>query len=371
MANALPDPKLLDTQIDLERNNLRTDKLDLTYGELASMYQDGELIIAPEYQRLFRWAPFQKAKFIESILLGFPIPAIFVAENESGVWELVDGLQRVSTILEFMGLLAHPDDKSLILPASRLEMPEGTTRLPALDGFTFDELSFRSRMSVKRASCRVEVIKVGSASNMKYEVFERLNTGSVRLTDQEIRNCIFRSANPEFMRWVDELAKFDPFSSSLGLSELQVSSMYDRGLVLRFFTLKNNLANFRHEVEPFITAYTRDVVEKTLPFDMGSEEQVFKAVFKLITDALGDDAWRHYRGERHRGAFSVYVFDALSVGVARNLEKLSLTPLNEVRRLMLRLKESPMFIENIGGGANTRVKMQTRLNAAISVLGTD
>ena len=76
----------LDHEIARGRNEIRTDKLDMSYGEITNLYEDQELIIRPEYQRLFRWTPTQKSRFIESILLGFPTPAIFVAEDEQGVW---------------------------------------------------------------------------------------------------------------------------------------------------------------------------------------------------------------------------------------------------------------------------------------------
>src|SRR4051812_28863839 len=104
VAKSSEEARALDAQIDIERNNLRTDKIDLSYGELASMYERQELIITPEYQRLFRWDADKQANFIESLLLGFPVPAIFVAEGDNGVWELVDGLQRISTVFEFMGV---------------------------------------------------------------------------------------------------------------------------------------------------------------------------------------------------------------------------------------------------------------------------
>lgn len=108
----------LEQQISDERARLSTDRMDISFGELINMYKAGELVIRPEYQRLFRWKGSQKTALIESVLLGIPIPPIFVAEDEEGVWELVDGLQRVSTIISFFGdlddsLLAVPFDDSL------------------------------------------------------------------------------------------------------------------------------------------------------------------------------------------------------------------------------------------------------------------
>jgi hypothetical protein len=204
----------LDAEIDRERNNLRTDKLDISYGELASLYESQELVIAPEYQRLFRWSADQRANFIESLLLGFPVPAIFVAETEAGIWELVDGLQRVSTVFEFFGIL-NDATGTRVAPSRISFSAKERQKLPHLDGCAFDQLSLRSRLAIRRLPCRVEVIKVGSAPQMKYDVFERLNTGGSGLEPQEIRNAIFRASDPDFMDFCDELAGYAPFAGAL------------------------------------------------------------------------------------------------------------------------------------------------------------
>lgn len=85
MPNTIDRAESLDKEIASTRNDIRTDKLDVSYGELANLYENEELVIKPEYQRLFRWTPTQKSRFIESILLGFPTPAIFVAEDKHGI----------------------------------------------------------------------------------------------------------------------------------------------------------------------------------------------------------------------------------------------------------------------------------------------
>ncbi|WP_170320052.1 DUF262 domain-containing protein [Polyangium spumosum] len=357
----------LDKHIDATRNTIRTDKLDITYGELATMYEGGELKISPEYQRLFRWNIGQKTRFVETMLLGIPTPAIFVAEDDHGRWELVDGLQRISTVLEFMGLLRDPDGN--IKPPSKLEVPSPRMLLAGLDGFTFEDLSYRSKMTIKRASCRVEVIKVGSKNKMKYEVFERLNTGGAVLTHQEIRNCIFRATDPGFMDWVDDLARHQSFADNLGLSELQRDSMFDRGLVLRYFTMKNAAEEFDHDVEPFITDYVRGVLEGKRPFERTEEARTFRRTFDLLGGALSDDAWRHYRDGRHRGAFSVYLFDVLSVGVARNIDIIERLTLEELRQRCVDVKTNPEFIKNTGPGANTKPRTLARFAVCFQILG--
>jgi len=94
-------------EIKLKSKEISTDSYSMSIGELVSMYKDGELNIHPEFQRFYRWKPEQKSRFIESILLGIPIPSIFVSQDPTGKWEVIDGLQRISTILQTMGELKN------------------------------------------------------------------------------------------------------------------------------------------------------------------------------------------------------------------------------------------------------------------------
>ena len=95
----------LQSEIDKMAKEIRTDKYPMSIGELASIYNAGDIDVHPEFQRIFRWDIIQKSNLIESILLGIPIPPIFVSQNEKGIWDVIDGQQRLSTIFEFMGIL--------------------------------------------------------------------------------------------------------------------------------------------------------------------------------------------------------------------------------------------------------------------------
>ena len=95
----------LQDEIIFKKKDISTDGYPMSIGELINLYKDGELDIHPEFQRFFRWTPTQRTKLIESILLGIPIPSIFVSQRKDGVWDVVDGLQRLSTIFEFIGIL--------------------------------------------------------------------------------------------------------------------------------------------------------------------------------------------------------------------------------------------------------------------------
>ena len=125
----------LATEIEKAKRSVITDAYQMSIGEIVNLYKNSELIINPNFQRLYRWELYQKSRLVESILLGIPLPSIFVFETDKGKWELVDGLQRVSTLLEFMGLLKDPDTNRLRPPIALI----GTKYLPSLSGVVWEE----------------------------------------------------------------------------------------------------------------------------------------------------------------------------------------------------------------------------------------
>ena len=151
------------------RNSLSSDRVDMSFGELINMYTNGELVIDPEFQRLFRWDISQRTRFVESLLLGIPIPSIFVAEDNDGRWEIVDGLQRISTILSFFGLLKDQKKNGWVLEKGSI--------VEELDGFGISDIPLKFQLNLKRSSCRVEVIKWDNDYDMRFELFNRFHTG--------------------------------------------------------------------------------------------------------------------------------------------------------------------------------------------------
>lgn len=136
-------------------------------------------------------------------MLGIPIPSIFVSQRDDGVWDVIDGLQRLSTIFEFLGELR--DEVGVKLPPSKLL---ATEYLPSLKDKMWEnedtENSFTSsqRLSLKRSKLDIRIIKKESDKDTKYELFQRLNTGGTSLSPQEVRNCLMVMINKEFYRWV-------------------------------------------------------------------------------------------------------------------------------------------------------------------------
>ena len=211
----------LENEIQQKSKEIKTDEYSMSIGEVLSLYRDNEIDIHPEFQRFFRWSDLQKTKLIESILLGIPIPPIYVSQREDGVWDVIDGLQRLSTILEFTGELKTEDGN--VLPPKRLME---TKYLPSLEDKIWkvvneDEnlISQSLKLIFKRSKLHFVIIKKESDSDAKYELFQRLNTLGSSLSDQEFRNCLIVMYNRDFFNWMKNVAEFGPFQNCIALSD--------------------------------------------------------------------------------------------------------------------------------------------------------
>ena len=179
---------------------IKTDSYSMSIGELVNLYRDRDLDIHPEFQRVYRWTDYQKTRLIESVLLGIPIPPIFVAQRQDGVWDVVDGVQRLSTILQFMGEMLN-EKRTPVQPL----ILQKTKFLPSLEGKKWkaekknDPNAFtrEQQLYVKRAKIDVNIVLKESDEKSKYELFMRLNTGGSDLSAQEVLNCLMIMAYPE------------------------------------------------------------------------------------------------------------------------------------------------------------------------------
>ncbi|MFO0952419.1 MAG: DUF262 domain-containing protein [Isosphaeraceae bacterium] len=312
----------LQMQIDERRKEIHTDGYSMSIGEIQNLYLDGDLDIHPEFQRFFRWNIQQKSRWIESILLGIPLPSVFVSQQQDGKWDVVDGLQRLSTILEFMGILR--DEERKLLPPLVLE---GATYLKALDKKKWSDphdpensLTAEQQRYVKRAKIDIKIILRQSHESAQYELFQRLNSGGSGLTAQELRNCMLVSINRDVFYWLASLTKHEPFQRCISLPEKLYKEAYDMELALRFILLRRIPLK---DLPPYGTPLGEFLTEKMVEMassprlDRKEEEAAFKGVFDLLDTALESDSFRKFdqRKGRFTGGFSVSAFEVIGLGI--------------------------------------------------------
>ena len=322
----------LEEEIVNARKKIVTDGYEMSVGEILSLYREKEIYVDPDYQRLFRWTDSQKTRFIESLLLGIPIPPIFVFQTPKGTWELVDGLQRLSTILELAGILHDPDGN--LVPASSLR---GTELLPSLAGKHWeassgddqDALPVNQQLHIKRARIRVEILKSDSDVDAKFELFQRLNTGGSSLSEQEVRNCVLVMLNREFFKWLQRLSLDEAFTTTFPVSETAQSEQRPIEMALRFIAYRRIPYQRGFDVNEYLDRAARDLT-KLQQIDLAAEEELFRWTFAQLKDCLGENAFKRWDGSRHSGASLLSGFEVIAVGVASN--RAALAALDDVQR---------------------------------------
>ena len=361
----------LDQEIKDRRAEVRTDGYPMSIGELINLYRDRDLDIHPEFQRFYRWTPEQKSRLIESILLGIPIPSIFVSTREDGVWDVIDGLQRLSTIFELVGVLRDADDQTL----EPLVLTQ-TKYLPSLDGKTWEDNGSGSEIGeinqrlIRRAKIDLKIIERESTESTKFELFQRLNTGGSTLSDQEIRNAILVMVNPEAYRWISELAGNTDFQACVPVTDRDKETQYDLELATRFVIFRQlgegGLRSVR-DVGEFLTDNIVGFAQSPeFQRNVEKETEAFNFTFRALADALGDNSFRKYDFGRdaYFGGFSLSAYEPIAMGLGYHFDKYSgqldgLLP--NIRVISKELWKNQVFTRNSGSGVRASQRVRTNI----------
>lgn len=309
--------KLL-SELKRERQNIKTDSYSMSIGEIVNLYEDGDINLTPAFQRLFRWNDQQKTKFIESILIGIPIPEIFVSQKSDGKWDVVDGVQRISTILQLMGRL-HSFEP-LVLTESM--------HLPSMEGYTWEDLPNDMRRILRRGKMGVNIILTENSVQAQYELFQRLNTGGLHLSAQEIRNCLLIMVDEEFFVNLDRIKWNMDFLNIININQEKIEEEYHMELIVRYLISKINIVDYNRYslskaiLDDFIDAEIVYILEKDI--DINAELELFKDTVEFLNQMLGNKIFRKYNADKGQfeGPLSIVSFEAIFAGVAENLEKL-------------------------------------------------
>lgn len=361
----------LSQEIKAGRQKVKTDDTKMTLGEIMNLYKDGDLIINPEFQRAFRWTSEQKTRFIESILLGIPIPSIFVAADNEGRWELVDGLQRVSTILQFFGLLQDATKPQLVL--------EKTDRLKNLEGVAANEgvegasaiLEPEYVRDIKRTPLEVQIIQRESDPKAKFDLFERINSYGSSLTYQEMLNAALYSINPSFCHWLRNLTAFEAFNKVTTFSEKERIEAYNEEIVLRFLMISTmplskiqSIQNYRTELKDFAL----QLADPDHAKELTNYETLFKNAFEMMS-AISSDILHKWipESEKYNSKFSRTAFDAVACAFGyaiHNGRSIVDNPLKATQDLW----EEPNSISTHSTGIQTATRIQKVVPRGISAL---
>jgi hypothetical protein len=205
----------LDIQEKLDRN-LDIKRYDRMIQDVISGINAGRIILNPDYQRNYVWDNKKASKLVESLLLSIPIPIIYAAEEETGEWNVVDGLQRLYSLKRF-----YDDSFSLT----------GLEVLSELNGKKYSQLSEKIVKRIDRGDLSIVLLLSTTDPNIQYDIFIRLNSGAVHLNEQELRNCLYRGALNDYVK--NQLVNNEEFIKIFNLNVLK-KRMIDVEIILRY-----------------------------------------------------------------------------------------------------------------------------------------
>lgn len=330
-------------QIDELQQELEYDTRDYPISFLVDLYKDeDETVFAPDYQRKeLLWSIQMKSRFVESLILDYPIPLIFLADTPEGKLEIVDGLQRISTLADFL-----QDNFSLSL----------LKKIDTLNGCSFEDLPNGEKRRLKSKSLRIIVLKKSTSDVTKRELFDRLNTSSLKASTSEVRSG--RELDNGLMKLIINLSNNHYFVETTKISKKRLNRKEDIELISRFFAYSNSLQNYNGKVVNFIDEFVSSEGEKGKWSETKRDiyESEFIRTMKFVYENFDRGFMKEDRDQTPRVRF-----EALAVGI--NLAMRKKANLEVDKKKINQLLSSEEFkLWTTTDAANNKNKVLARIN---------
>lgn len=366
MIKEIEQSQLIDLQKIAKERTVKTQTIEYDLQTLIKKIKNKVIKLDPEYQRKHRWSDDISSRLIESLILNIPIPIIYISqdvdvdeETEESRYSVIDGQQRLTAIYDFMN-----NQYAL----------EGMPILKPLNGYKYESLPpFLIRRLEERT---IKCLRIDSTVDpqVKYDIFERLNSGSIELTNQELRNAVYRGS---FNELIKELAQIDEFRKLINIKVTQaeqnpkVKKMEDVELVLRFLALDNdNYKNYTPLMKDFLNDFmdrNRDLPQE----DLVTIKKRFERVIKYILFELGEKAFAKYSEEGVlKSSFNTAVYDAIIIGISSSSvfeKQLKIT--TQQKQNLRSLFGNESFIYTITGSTNDKEKLLRRISLVRGAIG--
>lgn len=347
--------------------HIRITTKNFTVREIFTQIEEGDLDLAPDFQRSFVWKIRQQIRLIESILLGIPLPAFYFNQDDVGAHQVIDGVQRLTTIRLFMA-------DELKLEEEHMEY------LKPLQGLCYSTLDPATRRRFSGTQIVAHVIEPQTPDEVKYDIFNRVNTGGTPLSPQEIRHCMSKERSRSLLAILVENPNFDAATgyafwaqSPDGLIHRDNRRMSDRELALRFCAFRDfSVENYGQSLslDSYLLEFTRRLDSNAVAdVEYDGLISVFDQAMMNSHEILGGLAFRrfHYNSSR-RGPINRAIFESQALALADySLEQL--TPYKEeILFGFLELFNDPVYDNAVKSGTGDVLKIQRRLEMPRKVL---
>ena len=340
-----------DDNSDLPPNDIVAFNELRSCSDLVRMYKTNQLEIQPDFQRDIVWKKPAQTRFIDSLVKQLPIPSICISlDYKTNKRLVIDGLQRMQSIINFL------DDENWRL--SKLDDVD-----EKISGKTVSTIKSKYPKiydRVENLTIPVTVLRCdySKESHMKYlfTIFHRLNTGGLKLNNQEIRNCIF---NGSFNKLLKTEVRYENFRSLLGLETDKTYRFIYEELILRFFAFFDWLEKYNGKLSAFLNEYMNKH-KKADEIFISEKKHLFERVVDLLyIRILNSNKLPH---------ISKATIEGIMIGIAKNINNLETLPEDTLRTYYQKLRDDDLYsIDNLKEGLSQKEKVLNRLNRAISI----
>lgn len=329
-----------------------------TVFELIRKFNQGKIIIDPDFQRNVVWKHEQKSQFIESVILNFPLPPWYVNQTVEGKYIIVDGLQRTSSLYDFVN--------------DKFEL-KGLKALTHLNTYRFSDLAalegdYQTRIEDKKLT--LYIIKPSVSSKVIIDIFNRINTGGTQLNQQEVRNCIFSGKSTKLLK---ELSEKDYFKDAIdgGISS---DRMKDREAILRYLAFK--IFDYEKDYFSDMSDFLERAMKKINQMDDENKEILkkdFERVMKLTINFFGKHNFRLFttdkNGNRQRGRINIALMESVAYFFSIQNDQFLVLHQDQIKNNFDRLLENPEYLDAIRSATSGKAKVTARFNIAQKILG--
>ncbi|MBK8174826.1 MAG: DUF262 domain-containing protein [Rhodospirillales bacterium] len=285
-------------QIPLRERKLVTQPFDFIVSSIEQQIKDGSLVLQDHFQRRRVWDDTKASRLIESLLLNVPIPVCYFAESEDGAYSVIDGQQRLTSIYRYL-----TNQFSL----------RGLRVRPEINRKRFVELDPSDQRLIRTRTIRCIALQKESNPDIRFDVFERLNSGSVKLTAQELRNSTYRGRLNALIRELCEDKLFQKLRGASGLDK----RMRDAELILRFFAFHYAPSAYKGYFAPFLDNYLASGIRMS-DVDIERHRTLFLETIQKVEDVFGDKAFRRFdKNGNAENQINRAIYDVIMLTFAR------------------------------------------------------
>lgn len=340
---------------------------DMSFRELITMYEEGDLI-KPELQRKYVWSKDEASRFIDSILLGLPVPSIFLAVDTQERRLIVDGYQRIMSVYDFVRGKFSDEDKVFKLSNKEIINKHWRNK-------SFIELSEEEKRRIKTTTIHSIIFeqKNQKSDTGMYQIFERINTSGKSLKPQEIRNCVYQGSFNSLLFELNEDEKWRHILKS----KKPDTRMYDIELILRFFAMKDfDINSETYEKQINLTNYLNIFMGENRD---ASDELInqyriqFKKMISIVVDCFDDIIFRRpSKKSGYTKQIHPITFEAISIATYRKAKSnFNFNIINDYKNRYKELMSNPSFIESTTNRTTNYENIKARITLASNILFGD